>query len=159
MGRPSTFTPEIETGILRDIEAGKTLKEAATNNNIKPSTLAMRLSRGRGKTKGDDYEFALKFDKALIASTEKWEKRFKRGDKEIRVQYDKDGNETGRTKIVKKRSSDAWRWLARRAPEKYGDLVFDTEAFLKAFEEQYGARWAWILRKVINAAESKKRQD
>ena len=155
MGRPSTFTPEIETGILCDIEAGKTLKEAATNNNIKPSTLAMRLSRGRAKTKGDDYEFALKFDKALIASTEKWEKRFKRGDKEIRIQYDKDGNETGRTKIVRKRSSDAWRWLARRVPEKYGDLVFDTEAFLKAFEEKYGARWAWILRKVINAAESK----
>ena len=49
----------------------------------------------------------------------------------------------------------AWRWLARRVPEKYGDLVFDTEAFLKAFEEKYGARWAWILRKVINAAESK----
>ena len=155
MGRPSTFTSEIETGILRDIDAGKTLKEASTNNNMKPSTLAMRLSRGRGKTKGADYEFALKFDKALIASTEKWEKRFKRGDKEIRVQYDKDGNEIGRTEIIKKRSSDAWKWLARRVPEKYGDLVYDTEAFLNMAEEKWGSRWAWILRKVINAAESK----
>lgn len=154
MGRPSTFTSEIETGILCDIEAGKTLKEAAINNNIKPSTLAMRLSRGRGKTKGDDYEFALKFDKALIASTEKWEERFKRGDIEVRVQYDADGNEKGRVEVTKEKSSDAWRWLERRVPEKYGEMAYDIEAFLKMFEDKYGSRWVGILRKVIAAAEA-----
>lgn len=158
-GRPSTFTSKIEAGILSDIEDGKTLKEAAINNGIKPSTLAMRLKRGRAKTKGPDYEFAFKFDRAVIAATEKWEERFKRGDKEIRIEYDAAGDEIKRTEIVKERSSDAWKWLARRVPEKYGDLVYDTEAFLKMAEEKWGPRWAWIFRKVLNAAESSRKTD
>ena len=91
MARPSVFTPENEDGILRDIEADKTIKEAALNNNIKPSALSTRLSRARNektKTNPADAEFVLKFDQAVIAATEVWEERFKRGDTEVRIQYD-----------------------------------------------------------------------
>ena len=159
MARPSVFTPEIEDGILRDIEAGKTGKEAALNNNIKPSALSTRLSRARNektkpKPKPAEAEFALKFDQAIIAATEVWEKRFKRGDTETRIQYDAQGNEKGRTKTKKKNASDAWKWLQRRAPEKYGDIAYDTEAFLTMFEDKHGPRWTGIIRKVIAAAEA-----
>lgn len=156
MARPSAFTPEIEEAILKDIADGKSTKEAAVRNGIKYATLGNRVSRGRKATGGKDAEFAREFDKAIADSVQGWEERFKEGDKETRKEYDKNNKLIRKTEITREKAADAWRWLQRRAPEKYGPIEYDSEAFIAIFENEHGSVWAYLLRKVINAAEKAK---
>ena len=156
MPRPSAFTPEIEKGILKDIASGKSTKEAAVRNGIKYATLGNRVSRGRKAASGADAEFAAKFDKAIAEAVHVWEERFKQGDKETRIQYGRNEQIISKTEIFKEKAADAWRWLQRRAPEKYGPIEYDAEAFIALFESEHGSVWAYLLRKVVNAAEKAK---
>jgi len=152
MARPSVFNDEIDDKILADIASGKTTKETALRHGIKPITLAQRVLRGRKATRGKDFAFAQRFDAAEAEAAAIWEERVKDGDIETRTKYDKDGNEVERIEIARQKAADAWRWLERRMPEKYGPLEYDVEAFLKIFERDYGTQWAYLLQKVIDAA-------